>query len=70
MYTSLQLNDDLMVETFAFSDFITCIEVFFNGKSYSSFCSLKEQVEEWKENPDELIQLCIQHIKNQTRNSN
>lgn len=62
MMDSLKLNEDLTVEFFEYSEFITCVEVFFRGQNYSSFCSLKDQVQEWREDTEELISICIKHI--------
>lgn len=58
----IQLTNDLSIRTYPFSDYITCVEVYYNGKSFSSFCSDNDIVEEWKENPDQLIEICKKQI--------
>jgi hypothetical protein len=58
----IKLTDDLFIETYPFSDFITCVEVFVNGESFNAFCSDNEMVDEWKENPEQLIELCNKHM--------
>lgn len=63
----IQLTDDLLIETYPFSDYITCIEVYVKGESFSAFCSDNDIVEEWKENPDTLIELCNEHMLHQPK---
>jgi hypothetical protein len=58
----IQLTEDLFIETYPFSDFITCVEVFVRGESFNAFCSDNDVVDEWRENPDLLIELCNEHM--------
>lgn len=58
----IQLTDDLFIETYPFSDYITCVEVFLHGESFNAFCSDNDFVDEWRENPDVLIKLCNEHM--------
>lgn len=63
----MQLTDDLSITTYPFSDYITCVEVTYNGEIFSSFCSDNTIVEEWIENPDQLIAICQKQIKHQAK---
>jgi hypothetical protein len=63
----IQLTDDLLIETYPFSDYITCVEVYVKGESFSAFCSDNAVVDEWKENPDMLIELCNEHMLHQPK---
>jgi hypothetical protein len=63
----IQLTDDLLIETYPFSDYITCVEVFLKGESFNAFCSDNSVVDEWKENPDMLIELCNDHLLHQPK---
>jgi hypothetical protein len=63
----IQLTDDLFIETYPFSDYITCVEVFLHGKSFNAFCSDNDVVDEWRENPDLLIELCNEHMLHQPK---
>jgi hypothetical protein len=63
MSEKMKLNDELTVEAYPFSDYITCVEVNMNGNSYQSFCTLKSQVDEWKEDMDLFADICYEHVK-------
>jgi hypothetical protein len=63
MSNKMKLNDELTVEAYPFSDFITCVEVKMNGNTYQSFCTLKSQVDEWKEDAELFADICYEHIK-------
>lgn len=63
MKEKLRLNDELTVEAYDFSDFITCVEINLNGSTYQSFCSLRAQVDEWKEDTELFADICYEHIK-------
>lgn len=63
----IQLTEELLIETYPFSEYITCVEVFLNGQSFNAFCSDNEIVQEWKENPDMLVELCKNHMLQQPK---
>lgn len=62
----IQLNEDIAIEIYPFSAYITCVEVFVNGRSFNAFCSDTKVVEEWKETPETLLELCQDHLSRQT----
>lgn len=60
-----QLTDDLYIVTYPFSDYITCVEVYLNGQSLNAFCSDHSLVEEWIDHPEQLLEVCNDHIAQQ-----
>lgn len=66
-HQKMKLSDQLSIETYPFSDYITCIEVFYDGQSISAFCSDSDMVEEWKQKPEQLLEMCQQHAAHQNK---
>lgn len=63
----IRLTDQLSITMYPFSDYITCVEVSCNGETFSSFCSDNEIIEEWKEHPDLLLEICKKQIQFQPK---
>lgn len=53
----IKLSEEISIETYPFSEYITCIDIFRNGTLYNTFCSDNEVVNEWKEHPEILLHL-------------
>jgi hypothetical protein len=63
MSGKIKLNDELTIEKYPFSEYITCVEVKLNGDSYQSFCTSTSQIEEWEHDCELLAEICYEHIK-------
>lgn len=43
---TIKLTDELSIHIYAFSDYITCVEVMINGQLFNVFCSENTCIEE------------------------
>jgi len=51
------LPDGFEAKVYAFSDYISCVELYKNGQMIRSFCSDHQAVEEWLEEPEVLLSM-------------
>jgi len=56
----LTISEDVLASYYHFSEYVVCVEVMKNEKSFGSFCSDLSQFEEWDE--EEVVQLVKNHI--------
>lgn len=62
----IKVSEDISIEAYSFSDYITCIDVYYKDESFSAFCTDTDLVNEWRENPELLLEVVKERIAKQT----
>ncbi|MDG5786210.1 hypothetical protein QA612_01815 [Evansella sp. AB-P1] len=63
MREEIKLTEELSVVTFPYTDYISCVEVFKNGKSMTVFCSDRHYIDECRESEDSFMSLVNEFMK-------
>lgn len=54
-FRHIVLSNGIEARVYAFSDYISCVDLYHGGKMIRSFCSDHQVVEEWLEEPEILL---------------
>lgn len=65
------LGDGMTIVSIPFSEYMTCVEVFYHGHSLGTFCSEKDYIDEWfiEENSESIFRLLGSFLRTSEKGS-